>query len=223
MPGPTERYGGLGGLGGFFAGGAEVLDGDRRMLPSNSRVFLQSLFGRDDPITDEDFSARELAIIEALARNAGEGGAVTYDTYGEIRPIQGDPVGADYWTLFDPDPGGTALGGLQDKLTGNTAPSQSVMTTLGQFQATPEGDGYRIKDQYNFNTNYPTREEAQEDFFDRLKGFRPWRLDDEFSGPYSLARAAGEAFGPRGMRAFGGSDDAGIPVDFYLGPQDFGR
>lgn len=147
--GMANPYAGRGGD--FWSGLYDVVSGEKRMFPSSVRTYLQALGGRQEPITGNDFSDDESAVIQYLARHADpRNGAVTYnDTYERFWWDEEAPMGEDT-SVFGP-----VLERFIERNNpweiGGTDPASSVQFTLGQFKAEPTVDGYRIQDTYDFD------------------------------------------------------------------------
>lgn len=158
-------------------------------VPTNARTYMRALAGDRTPLTAEDFSAREIQSIQALAGLADDRKAVTYETYDKLSPQLADRTALVNQSVVLPKP------------------LQQVMTTLGQFRAVPTDSGYRIVDTYDFNPLVRNRAPVD----DSIEGFSS--LDEAKNSLvagdfYSFARFLGEAYGPR--------PGGGMPVDFVV-------
>lgn len=206
---------------------AELFGGERRLLPANVRTYLQSLAGRTDPITADQFSDDELSVIQYLARNAEHrNGAVTYNnTYERREWDENFPWGKDMSVLgpvLDPyieryNPWGEM----------GTDPASSVQFTLGQFKAEPTAEGYRIQDTYDFDPMF-TDDRPVKDIAQDL--WRAARGEDLGQGMSTIELLEGIAarFGPSEVFAegadaelaraegFNPGNGRGIPVDFTI-------
>ena len=126
-------------------------------LPTNARVYVESVLeGRTDPITNEAFSPREIAVIKDL---------IAASTTDYLDPyykwvVEATPGVVDYGTYSKEIPSAATIGGVRWSnspsagIASALLPEGRVLTTLGQFgyELTPEGD-VRVKDQYNFNSH----------------------------------------------------------------------
>ena len=193
---------------------ADVLFGDKPLLPSSARVYAQAMMGRTDPITAEDFSPEELAVVQYLSRNADpKSGAVTYND-GYERQYWDDefPVGEDTSVL------GPALRPYIERYnpweSGGTDPAGSVQFTLGQFKAEPTADGYRVRDTYDFNPGWaderPVGEIARDLWNIGVRGEAP----EQGMSTIDLLEGIAAQYGPREGEA------SGIPVDFTVPYED---
>jgi hypothetical protein len=99
-------------------------------IPVHARVYLETLLGKKDPITAEDFTKDELADIEKLLSSKPAKGAVTeYSDYEKVRDLDREGRHSSDWLENLP----------------------SVGKTLGRFTYETLPDGRRvIKDTYDF-------------------------------------------------------------------------
>lgn len=193
---------------------AEVLGGERRLLPANVRTYLQSLAGRTEPITADQFSDEELAVVQYLARNTQDpNGAVTYnDGYERQFWDERFPRGEDTSVL------GPALDPYIERYNPwgemGTDPASSVQFTLGQFKAEPTAEGYRIQDTYDFNPGWaderPIGQIAKDLWRIGVKGEAP----EQGMSTIDLLEGIAAQYGPREGEA------SGIPVDFTIPYED---
>jgi hypothetical protein len=99
-------------------------------IPVHARVYLETLLGKKDPITADDFTKEELADIEKLLSSKPAKGAVTeYSDYEKVRDLDREGRHSSDWLENLP----------------------SVGKTLGRFTYETLPDGRRvIKDTYDF-------------------------------------------------------------------------
>ena len=126
-----------------FAGARRGADGP--ILPSNANAFLKFALGSESGLTEKDFNEEDKEIIRYLIRTASEDGR-------------------DYTTYHD-YPSGKAPQDV-DKFS----PEGRVMTTLGRFNFDKDDDGYKVKDNYDFNYS--------DDNIDRAAGILNMSKDD---------------------------------------------
>lgn len=106
--------------------------GGRRLsdlLPTPARLFLESMGGKRDPITEADFSPEELEAIRQLVEQPKTVKGVGYQDY---------------------DPSMLEQPGLAGLLT----PRGRVANSLGQFQYRKGPEGTTVTDKYDFNPTY---------------------------------------------------------------------
>jgi hypothetical protein len=66
-------------------------------IPVDARIYFQTLFGNREPITERDFSANELANIQAaIEANQRRTGATSRGNVGYSDYPQGEQIGPDY-------------------------------------------------------------------------------------------------------------------------------
>jgi hypothetical protein len=99
-------------------------------IPVHARVYLETLLGKKDPVTAEDFTKEELADIEKLLSSKPAKGTVTeYSDYEKVRDLDREGRHSSDWLENLP----------------------SVGKTLGRFTYETLPDGRRvIKDTYDF-------------------------------------------------------------------------
>jgi hypothetical protein len=99
-------------------------------IPVHARVYLETLLGKKDPVTADDFTKEELADIEKLLSSKPAKGAVTeYSDYEKVRDLDREGRHSSDWLENLP----------------------SVGKTLGRFTYETLPDGRRvIKDTYDF-------------------------------------------------------------------------
>lgn len=185
-------------------------------LGTNATVFFETLFKKNRPILNRDFTPSQLVTIASLAVKAEASGRsyVTYEDY-------------------------TALGQRNTYLPGESAgssnPLYQVQTTLGQFNFEKMKSGsYRVTDTYNFNPVFgDTREASQlalKATMAHMMGFKAGDFgyravtgtdQPSFGVPtggklketaYNMMRAYGEAYGPRE------DEGQGRPVELFVRP-----
>lgn len=185
-------------------------------MDTNLGIFLGTLRGDSHPILNQAFKPSEIVAMATLIATAESSGRsyVTYDDYH--------------------------ASGLKNTLSpernvGDKGALYQVQTTLGQFNFEKQKSGsYRVTDTYNFNPIYGhTREDSQLAFKATIAymfGFRAGSFgykaitgtDDlaygaSSRGPlketaYNLARAYGEAYGPRE------DEGQGRPIQVFVSP-----
>lgn len=106
---------------------ASLADALRNFVPMDARLFGQTLFGNRQPITEKDFTAQELAGIDAVVQEAQKRGS------------QGDVQYKDY----------NAFTGSRARPEFN--PQIAAKTALGRFNYVQNPDGtVTVKDRYDF-------------------------------------------------------------------------
>lgn len=101
----------------------------RDLLPTPARLYLESMGGNREPITERDFSPAELeAMRQLIATSTGRGG-IDYRNY-DPHPLE------------------------QPGLPGLLTPKGRVANSLGQFQYARDPAGTTITDAYDFNPVY---------------------------------------------------------------------
>ena len=114
-----------------------------KQLPTNVRLYLEYLTGKDTPITEKDFTQDELEyMINQLNQRD------MYPTFDEIFDKNSSvPVNAYYSeAVYDPENIGRFLETLQ-------TPEYRVQTSLGEYTGLKDDSGNfnKIVDAYNFN------------------------------------------------------------------------
>lgn len=114
-----------------------------KQLPTNVRLYLEFLAGKDTPITEKDFTADELQyMVNQLQSRDSE---PTFDElFDESRAV---PVNAYYSeAVYNPENIGRFLETLQ-------TPEYRVQTSLGEYTGfkDEEGNFTKITDAYDFN------------------------------------------------------------------------
>jgi hypothetical protein len=150
-------------------------------IPVHARVYLETLLGKKDPITAEDFTKEELADIEKLLSSKPAKGAVTeYSDYEKVRDLDREGRHSSDWLENLP----------------------SVGKTLGRFTYETLPDGRRvIKDTYDFyNTSRSINVQEFEEMEPAEKAlavFKKITADRSMMDPPFVKRAAdvlGEAY-----------------------------
>jgi hypothetical protein len=150
-------------------------------IPVHARVYLETLLGKKDPITAEDFTKEELADIEKLLSSKPAKGAVTeYSDYEKVRDLDREGRHSSDWLENLP----------------------SVGKTLGRFTYETLPDGRRvIKDTYDFyNTSRSINVQEFEEMGPAEKAlavFKKITADRSMMDPPFVKRAAdvlGEAY-----------------------------
>ena len=114
-----------------------------QQLPTNVRLYLEFLAGKDSPITEQDFTRDELEYMvnQLNKRNASPTFDELFDEKSSV------PVNAYYSeAVYDPENIGRFLETLQ-------TPEYRVQTSLGEYTGLKDDEGNfkRIVDAYNFN------------------------------------------------------------------------
>lgn len=184
-------------------------------MDTNLSIFLGTLRGDSHPIHNQAFKPSELIAVATLI-------------------AQAETQGRSYVTYEDYDAIGLKNVYLPHTNVGDKGAMYQVQTTLGQFAFKKQRSGsYRVTDTYNFNPIYgDTREKSQLSlkatiaymlgFRSGSSGYRAITGTDDPSfgiptGPakemaYNLARAYGEAYGPRE------DEGQGRPVEIFVDP-----
>ncbi len=114
-----------------------------QQLPTNVRLYLEFLAGKDTPITEQDFTADELQYMVNQLQSRDS--APTFDELFDER--QAVPVNAYYSeAVYNPENIGRFLETLQ-------TPEYRVQTSLGEYTGLKdeEGNFNKIVDAYDFN------------------------------------------------------------------------
>ena len=165
-----------------------------KKIPTNLRLFGEYLAGVESPITEKDFTEDELDVIrnqiiaqkinnevlEDEYRKAGDADAVEtfektrgrtsvspYDIQDAGLPTFKTTFGRRYFS------GGEGLvdKGWEESLKALDDPNYMVATTLGKYTAEDVDDGFRIREDYDFNRGASDRPSPIQDIesFDQLK------------------------------------------------------
>jgi hypothetical protein len=114
------------------------------LIPVNMRQYVSHLMGNRSPITESQFTPKDLDAIRFAINKSGKGESGTFG-YGDYSPAGGS-------TFASPSEG------VVDMLKSSfTDPAYRMETTLGQasYRRLPDGS-YVVEDKYNFNA--PSRE-----------------------------------------------------------------
>ena len=101
----------------------------RGLLPTPARLYLESMGGNREPISEKDFSEDELKAIQQLIAGSTGRGGIGYHNYDE-HPLE------------------------QPGLAGLLTPKGRVANSLGQFQYQTDPTGTTVTDAYDFNPVY---------------------------------------------------------------------
>lgn len=127
------------------------------LFPTAGRVFLESMQGKRDPITEADFSPEELSRIRQLVNSTEGRGNVQYKDYRNLKrelTQKGENVGILGPSMF-------AIGN----------PTGNAMMTLGRFNYVRDPDGtLRAVDTYDFNNINPDNL-APSNIYSRLRQY----------------------------------------------------
>jgi len=121
-----------------------VVDSIAQRLPADSfptaaRTLLETIQGKKEPITESNFSPKELGVLRQLIESTGGRGDVQYDDYTQLMRQQQKEKG----TI----PASIAPGPLSI-----LDPIGNVQTTLGRFNYVRDAEGNLvINDKYDFN------------------------------------------------------------------------
>ena len=165
-----------------------------KKIPTNLRLFGEYLAGVESPITEKDFTEDELDVIrnqiiaqkinnevlEDEYRKAGDADAV--ETFEKTRgrtsvspyTIQESGLPTSKTTFgrsYISGGSGAVDKGWEEALKSLNDPSYMVATTLGKYTAEDVEDGFRIREDYDFNRGASDRPSPIQDIesFDQLK------------------------------------------------------
>jgi len=165
-----------------------------KKIPTNLRLFGEYLAGVESPITEKDFTEDELDVIrnqiiaqkinnevlEDEYRKAGDADAV--ETFEKTRgrtsvspyTIQESGLPTSKTTFgrsYISGGSGAVDKGWEEALKSLNDPSYMVATTLGKYTAEDVDDGFRIREDYDFNRGASDRPSPIQDIesFDQLK------------------------------------------------------
>ena len=165
-----------------------------KKIPTNLRLFGEYLAGVESPITEKDFTEDELGVIrnqiiaqkinnevlEDEYRKAGDADAVEtfettrgrtsvspYDIQESGLPRTKTTFGRSYLSGGS----GAVDKGWEDALRSLDDPRYTVATSLGKYTAEDVEDGFRIRENYDFNRGASDRPSPIQDVesFDQLK------------------------------------------------------
>lgn len=165
-----------------------------KKIPTNLRLFGEYLAGVESPITEKDFTTEELDLIrnqiiaqkinnevlEDEYRKAGDADAVEtfkttrgrtsvspYDIQESGLPRTKTTFGRSYLSGGS----GSVDKGWEDALRSLDDPRYTVATSLGKYTAEDVDDGFRIRENYDFNRGASDRPSPIQDVesFDQLK------------------------------------------------------
>ena len=165
-----------------------------KKIPTNLRLFGEYLAGVESPITEKDFTEDELGVIrnqiiaqkinnevlEDEYRKAGDADAV--ETFEKTRgrtsvspyTIQKSGLPTNKTTFgrsYISGGSGAVDKGWEESLKALDDPNYMVATTLGKYTAEDVDDGFRIRENYDFNRGASDRPSPIQDIesFDQLK------------------------------------------------------
>jgi len=106
-------------------------------VPSNMRLYAESLVGKESPITEADFSESDLEALRSTVRTASERGSKDYFSYHDY-PVTEDPQHGAWWDTVK---------------SSFTDPSFRGQTSVGQgnYHTDPEGNTIAT-DTYDWNS-----------------------------------------------------------------------
>jgi hypothetical protein len=107
--------------------------------PLAEKVFLETVQGKKDPITERDFDSKALKDLDDLVKIARIPGKVTYADYRRLEKQRHDAGG--------PLPLGAGPG-----LAGLSSDMDNLKMTLGRFRYEKTPAGTKIKDDYDFES-----------------------------------------------------------------------
>ena len=117
-----------------------------KKIPTNMRLLIENIFGRDTTITEKDFTTNELLQMAADIENQQK---LTSPV-----DIKKGGVGIN---PYDSVPGRNRAGvdaSFSDSLSKSFKdPKYTVATSLGRYDAEDTGQNLRVRDTYNFNKN----------------------------------------------------------------------
>ena len=165
-----------------------------KKIPTNLRLFGEYLAGVESPITEKDFTTEELDLIrnqiiaqkinnevlEDEYRKAGDADAV--ETFEKTRgrtsvspyTIQKSGLPTNKTTFgrsYISGGSGAVDKGWEESLKALDDPNYMIATTLGKYTAEDVDDGFRIRENYDFNRGASDRPSPIQDIesFDQLK------------------------------------------------------
>lgn len=134
----------------------------RSMVPTNARLLLESVFNKQGPITNKDFSPEELDVIKRqiymkdveapkIAQEAG---------ISDYIPTKGIGYG-NYHLPKKVD----NYNWLQSAYASATDPEYRVATSLGAYGAKPTDSGYKAYDTYRWGDDFQPALKSISDLF----------------------------------------------------------
>lgn len=174
---------------------ADVLFGDKTILPTPANIYLQAMLGRKKAITADDFSAGEIDVIRQMARDSG-GGHQDYGYWPYDRTWDETPPDSESYL-------GPLLGRLWSGRPENFDAAANVQTTLGGYRIDPTVEGYRVTDTYDFHDEYDTGEPVIPMVWDSIVSPRRGKMS-------RILENMAIRYGPSATRG------NGIPVDFTI-------
>jgi hypothetical protein len=165
-------------------------------LPTSARTLLETAQGTKTPVTEANFSPKEMAIMRQLAEfKGGDKGSISYADYAALAE-QLNKKGGEYSSSVP------SLFSMGD-------PMGNVQTTLGQFRYMKDPQGnLQVMDKYDFNPPNPnvTQEARTGDY----GGFGPYNLIRDYAGekiPPGKGREVRINLGPVKKRAEGSPEE----------------
>ena len=108
-------------------------------FPTAARTLLETIQGKKEPITESNFSPKELGVLRQLIESTGGRGDVQYDDYTQLMRQQQKEKGTIPASIM---PGPLSI----------LDPIGNVQTTLGRFNYVRDAEGNLvINDKYDFN------------------------------------------------------------------------
>jgi hypothetical protein len=108
-------------------------------FPTSARTLLETVQGKKEPITESNFSPKELNVLRQLIESTGGRGNVQYDDYTNFMKRQQQEKG-------------TIPASIAPNVLSMLDPIGNVQTTLGRFTYASDADGNLVvTDKYDFN------------------------------------------------------------------------
>lgn len=169
------------------------------LIPSNIRLFAQHLAGRTDPVTENDFSKEDLAVMrQAVAEKI----AATKQLKGSVGYLDfGNTMGLPQYNMGNASPVDMAVSSW------TSAPYRVIMSLGTAHYTTDAENNVYLEDRYNFNA---TRQQV--DSLLAQKGGTLGALAERYKqrGWPGVVEALGNIFGAT-------DDEPGIPVKIRVG------